>query len=211
MKGIVRKILFAVLVAGVLPAGVYGQRNVPDSVQSPFDWHLKLGTEFLSFNRHGEVLTFVAPSFSYRLSPKVRVNAGFSYVSDLGGLNFGTPDLAPRRHDTHAASFYAQAEYRKNDRFWFRGTMFYSGGNLGFLPACSGKAMWNNLSVYGASADFRFKIFDDAAVNVRFSFIRDENGTLPPFFTHYMMFRNTYNPGFDFDCFADPYVFPMGF
>lgn len=211
MRNIVRKILFAVLAVGMLPVSVAGQQVASDSVQSPFDWHLKLGTEFLSFNRHSEVLTFVAPSFSFKVSPGIRINAGFSYLSDFSGLNLMTPDLAPRRSGTRVCSLYAQAEYLKNDRFWFRGTMFYSGGNIGFLNRFSSKNMQNNLCVYGASADFGFRIFDDASVRVRFSFIRDERGTLPPFFADYMMFRNSYSPAFDFDILADPYAFPMGF
>ena len=203
MKHIARKILFTLLLINTL--AINAQSKSDTISQSPIDWHLKLGTEFLSFNNRGEVLTFVAPSFSYKASEKVRINAGVSYVSGLG--NFGKVDLSPRRRSTNAYSVYAQAEYRKNERFWFRGTMFYAGGNLGFLPTFSDRTMQNNLCVYGASADFRFKIFDDSALNLHFSFIRDEYGSLPPFFTDYMMFRNSYNPGFDFDIFANPHGF----
>ncbi len=157
--------------------------QLPDTSISKFNYQISLSTGVISNFHKAEAYIQVAPSFSYQVNSKFRVNAGFSFLSDLNpnGYIIGKkdePDLSPRKDKTQMASVYVQTEYMPNDRLWISASAFYIGGTLSSLTSGFGSPL--DLSTFGGVAALRYRIGENTFIDFNVAVIRS-NQNLPPF------------------------------
>lgn len=141
-----------------------------DTISTPknFDFHFSMGTEvgFSSYNSYS--LFWVAPEFSYQISPKVRFNGGFLLGTDF---LFNTPsvDLSPRKSPKPVASTYGEIIYHPNERLWLSAAVFYDNRPL-FSPFFSSY----DAETIGMSASVAYKISENSLIDFHISIQRTE-------------------------------------
>lgn len=170
--------------------------NTADS-NKRVDYNVVLSTGVVANGIEASAYTMVAPSVSFRPSKKVQVSAGFSYLTDWSGVEFGKADdvdLAPRRTPTQIGSAYVQASYSPNPNLCISGTAFYIGGTMS--PVFSGYYRPLEVSSYGAAADVLFKTKRNTTISLHLSFIKDNKDTPFPWggYGYNPYYRSTLSP-----------------
>lgn len=154
---------------------------------SRWEPHLSVNTGFMGTS-YGDnrLYTSVAPSLTFRPSSRWAVNAGFRITNDMG-LNpnyaFSSPvrSLAPYRHrngGTGLASAHVAAQYQVSDRLWLAAAVYHLGGTYAPIYGFgNGEVFDVSATAVSAAASYRFK--NDSFLHLSFTYVRDEQGTLP--------------------------------
>lgn len=171
----------------VIPTQAQWKHCADTAELSRWEPHLSVSTGFMGTS-YGDnrLFTSVAPSLTFRPNDHWTVNAGFHITSDMGlnpnyAIGSPTKDLAPYRHrngGTGLASAHVAAQYQVNDRLWLAAAIYHLGGT--YAPVYG----WGNGEVFdvsatavSAAASYRFK--NDSFLHLAFTYVRDEQGTLP--------------------------------
>lgn len=174
--------LILVLLAGLWGGGAAAQG---DTLRLPrWESHFAATTGFLGTG-HGDnrLFTTLAPSVTFRPSPRWAVTGGFGLTSDFGlnGHYMAQPErnLAPVRNGgTTTASAYIAAEYQATDRLWLAASLYHIGGQYAplFGPANGGTL---DLSATALSAEAAYRFSGGSLLHLSVTVVRDHAGTLP--------------------------------
>lgn len=154
-----------------------------DSV-SQWSGSVRMGSSVVS-GLHGETFGYMsfAPTLNYKATDRVTVKAGFSAVSSLSTNGYALRgleprSLAPRKPTTTAVGMYVAGQYQVNDRLWLAASVFHIGGEY-YHPWLSGHGTLP-LNATGVAADMSYRLGNRSYIDVHFSYIKDEAGSLCP-------------------------------
>lgn len=147
--------------------------------------HLSVGTGFMGTS-YGDnrLYTSVAPSLVYRPSKKWTLMGGFRITTDMGlnpnyPFGSGLTDLAPYRRNggTGLVSGGVRAQYQVNDNVWLAGSVYHIGGT--YAPLYFGNGNVYDVSCTAISAEAAFRFANNNFLHVSFTYLNDQQGTLP--------------------------------
>jgi len=153
-------------------------------VASKLDYHLSVGTSFIYAPGYGNGLsTYVAPEISYKLSPKIRVNAGIMFLqSNMSFMHYRTNcgserSVVIKTPSTISTLAYISGDYLINNRLTLSGTIVKDLSN-------PGNNAYNN-SVQMMSMHLNYKLTDNISIGAGMNMIQSNR-------------NNTFfNPGFN--------------
>jgi hypothetical protein len=173
---------------------------------SRWEPHLQVSTGFMGTS-YGDnrLYTSVAPSLTFRPSDRWAMNAGFRITTDMG-LNpnyaYSSPErsLAPYKHrngGTGLAAAHVVAQYQVSDRLWLAAAVYHLGGT--YAPVYgfgNGEVFDVSATAVSAAASYRFN--DDSFLHLSFTYVRDEQGTLP------YLYHDAWMHGYGWGMYASP-------
>ena len=171
------------------------ERASSDSLGQRMETHLMLSTGVVSSHYYSSAYTLVAPSFSFRVNDKVKVNAGFALLTDFIPHGYEIKakeekDLKPLKEPaagTHFASGYLGMTYVPNSNMTVSATAFYMGGSLtnvvaGLRPM--------DISSWGGNARMTYKTSQGKTLDVSVTFIKHNRDF--PFMMHNPFYSGYY-------------------
>lgn len=180
--------LLLLLTMSVMPmmASAQWSRAHRDADTNRFHCNLSLGTGVTSGWGSTHAYTLVAPSFEYRLSPKVTAFGGFVLCDDV---NLSTPrpsrtqSYAMKPNSNRAASMAAGALFQPNDRLTLAACVYYLGGQVD--PLWSGGYPMR-LDAFGVSGAMNYRFKNNSSISLFFDYVHDNAGTLvDPWMMHF--------------------------
>lgn len=202
---IMSMLLLAALTAGAqwyMP-GYPWHMNSIDTAKS--NVHLSMGSTVQAGFGRTEAVSWVAPSFSYRVGKRLTLRGGFgvagSLLSNGYALHGRSPQsLAPVRQGTELGGVWAQAEYRASDRLLIWGT---ASRMTGFVqPLWTDRAL--PVDATSLSGGFAYRFETGSMLAMHFHFVHDSYGYLlhPPYGHPYYGPLTT-----EFDIYSGPWSF----
>ena len=180
-------ILALLCLVAAVPARAQWKCDTDTVKLSRWEPHVSVSTGFIGTS-YGDnrLYTSVAPSLTFRPNGHWAVNAGFRITTDMG-LNanyaFSSPtrSLAPVRHrngGTGLVSAHMAAQYQVNDRLWLAAAVYRLTGTYAPLYGFGNGDVFDvSATAVSAAASYRFG--DNNFLHLAFTYIRDEQGTLP--------------------------------
>lgn len=184
----------------------YAHCGIQDSIPR-WEPHLSVSTGFVGTSwGDNRLYTSVAPSLIYRPSNRWSFDAGFRITTDMGlgtlpasvgeNTTSSTRSLAPYRNGgTGLASAHVEAVYQANDNLWLSAALYHMGGNYSPLYSPFGGQSFD-VSITALSAAAAFRFANDSWLNLSFTLVRDQAGTLPLLYHDAWMYSGyrLYNP-----------------
>lgn len=164
-----------------------------------FQYHLSLGTGAYSGWGSTHAYTTIAPSFQYRLTPKVTAFGGFAVSNDINASTIrfspSTPSYAPRKNSTRAGGATLGAIYRPNEKLTLAACAYYIGGQID--PLWNNTSWPVNLDAYGFSAAMNYRFKNNSSLSFFFDYVHDNAGTLvDPWIYYYGIGDPFFHDGF---------------
>ena len=165
--------------------------KLKDTLQT-WEFHLSMGSSFLTGNRGSASLFGITPSVIYRpndrLTIKATASAFNSYTLSPGGysLHGRSPrNLAPLRNPGPAAAgtLGVSASWKVNDRLWIAASLMHAGGQLSSAALVNPWLLHDghvDLDATAFSAALRYKIGDDNFLDLYMTVIDDRTGAMLP-------------------------------
>lgn len=162
----------------LLLLGSLGLRGQEVADTSRWQMHLSTGTTVATGFGQTQSLGWVAPSFSYQATDRLKLKAGFAYKGTLLSTHYrlrayGPEDLAPRREGTQAGALWASAEYQANERLWLWASVAHLSGFAQLL--------WLDqslpLQASAFSGGFAYKFNSGSVLEMHLHIVRDTYGS----------------------------------
>jgi len=167
------------------------QAAVNDSIKfknssNPISFHLLAGTSFITgFQNRGSALsTFITPQFSYPLSKRFTIDAGFAIVNTSFNANFSGNNETPKKsfaNNYTSTLIYAGGKYFLNERFTLSGQAYTQVG--AFENNDYQKKKLNN-NIKGATFGVDYKITENSSIGIHLNY---SNGNSPFYNNSYGM------------------------
>lgn len=152
-----------------------------ESDTSRWQLHVSTGATVATGFGQTQSLGWVAPSFSYQATDRLKLKAGFAYKGTLLSTSYrlrayGPEDLAPRREGTQAGALWASAEYQANERLWLWASVAHLSGFA--QPLWLDQSLPLQASAFNGG--FAYKFNSGSVLEMHLHIIRDNYGTLMP-------------------------------
>ncbi len=190
------KYLYITLISFFFIASSYSQNTNefynPDNTieEKKVGVKLDIGTSYLSFGNSGVFNSYISPSLSYKLSPKLSILLGVVFINSNYKNIFNSASENVSLSDASGMQSYlrAQAQYQFSERLKITGEILYGKNNIYSKLGING-ANSQNIS-YSVSAEY--KLTDNITIGLQ---LRKSNRNPYNYYNNALLFGNNYGFG----------------